>query len=178
MLIPFLRYTMALLLLNTDVFAIAWELLGTDVSDVFSMALTSSSVHPVAIRWLLRIRPVYLRRAPHIRALHTDLRQPGQVKAQDKDCSTLLHIIASCGHLQCLTIAFQPASIQIITDPCFLYTITNIRSLKSFSIRSASFDGMALLTRFRTADCRPPIPCCSRAVVPSRHREHSGDTRA
>ncbi|KAI1789258.1 hypothetical protein LXA43DRAFT_1021944 [Ganoderma leucocontextum] len=85
---------MATLRLNVDVVAVVCEFL-PDVSDVLSLALTCSSVHLVAVSWLLRMRPVYLisgpsirrfhsflvadapTRAPHVRALHIDLRWPG-----------------------------------------------------------------------------------------------------
>ena len=157
-------------LLNIDVLAIACEFL-TDVSDVLSMALTSSSVHPIAIRWLLHMCPVYLRsgpsicrfhfflfadepaRAPHIRALHIDLRWPVPAQSRDEICSLLIHILEPCEHLERLTIAFQQESLPIIAEPSFLHAMTAIPSLKSFSVRSASFDGIMLLPHFRTPLC-------------------------
>ncbi|PIL30074.1 hypothetical protein GSI_07783 [Ganoderma sinense ZZ0214-1] len=154
-------------LLNVDVLAVACEFL-TDVSDVLAMALTSSSLHPVALSWLLRMRPVYLNgspairrfhlflfadestRAPHIRALHIDLRQPTPAQNQDEDGSLLVHILSSCKHLEHLTVAFHQFTLPIVAEPSFLHTVNAISSLQSFSVRSTSHDGISLLPSFRT----------------------------
>ena len=159
---------MASPLLNVDVLAIACEFL-TDVSDVLSMALTSSSVHLVAVKWLLRMRPVYLKsgpsisqfhrflfadpavRAPHLRALHIDLRQPGQPQDQEQDCSLLVDILSTCQRLEHLTVAFQNDSIPTIDDPRFLPAITALPTLHSFSVRSTSLDALPLFSQFRTS---------------------------
>ena len=137
---------MASPLLNGDVLAIACEFL-TEVSDVLSMALTSSSVHLVAVKWLLRMRPVYLKsgpsicqfhrflfadpavRAPHLRALHIDLRHPGPPQDQEQDCSLLVDILSTCQRLEHLTVAFQKDSIPTIDDPRFLPAITALSTL-------------------------------------------------
>ncbi len=153
--------------LNTDVLAVVCEFLA-DVPDVLSMALTCSSVHPVAIKWLIRMRPVYLKsgpsirffhvflfadaavRAPNLRALHIDLRWPGLPQAQANDCSLLLDILSSCQYLEHLTVAFEEDSFPTIDDPRFLHAITTIPTLCSFSVRSESVDALALIHQFCT----------------------------
>ncbi|KAI1789275.1 hypothetical protein LXA43DRAFT_893211 [Ganoderma leucocontextum] len=153
--------------LNVDVLAIICEFL-TDVSDVLSIALTCSSVHIVAVGWLLRMRPVYLKsgpsirrfhsflfadapaRAPHVCVLHIDLRWPGRPQAQAEDFPLLIDIIDTCKHLENLTVAFEQASRDIAEDPLFLRAIAAIPSLRSFSVLSSSIDALALLRQVRT----------------------------
>ncbi|PIL30091.1 hypothetical protein GSI_07767 [Ganoderma sinense ZZ0214-1] len=88
-------------------------------------------------------------RAPHIRALHIDLRQPTPAQNHDEDCSLLVHILASCKHLEHLTIAFHQFTLPIVAEPSFLHTVNAISSLQSLSVRSTSYDGISLLPSFR-----------------------------
>ncbi|KAM5543682.1 hypothetical protein V8D89_002933 [Ganoderma adspersum] len=150
--------------LKTDELAIVCEFL-TEVSDILSIALTCSSVRSVAVGWLLRMRPIYLKsgpfirrfhsflfvdapaHAPHVRAVHTDVRWP-QAAAED-DCSPVLDILTSCKRVEFLTLAFRQGSVGVIANPHFLQAITAIQSLRSLSLRSESSDALSFLPHFR-----------------------------
>ncbi|KAI1789254.1 hypothetical protein LXA43DRAFT_1021914 [Ganoderma leucocontextum] len=165
--------------LNVDVLAIVCEFL-TDVSDVLSIALTCSSVHLVAVGWLLRMRPVYLKsdpsirrfhsflfadapaRAPHVCALDINLRWPID------DCSLLVEIFASCQHLKHLTVAFEQASLHIIMDPRFIHAITTIPNLRSFSLHSQSTNALGLLPRLVCTPLRKVGIHCGNVDVSAR----------
>ncbi|KAI1786466.1 hypothetical protein LXA43DRAFT_1099167 [Ganoderma leucocontextum] len=152
---------------NVDVLTVACECL-TDVSDVLSLSLTCSSVRLIAVKWLIRMRPVYLKsglsirsfhlfffadpaeRASHLRALHIDLSRawPGQPQVDVDDYSLLVKILASCQHLQHLTITLQTASLPTIDN--FFHATTTLSSLHSFSIRGVSIDALKFLPQFHT----------------------------
>ncbi|KAM5543667.1 hypothetical protein V8D89_002918 [Ganoderma adspersum] len=148
--------------LNIDVLTIVCEFLA-DVSDLLSVSLTCSSVHVVAVRWLLLTRPVWLKsgssihrfhsflfadapvRAPYVRIVHIDLTWP---QPQADDGTLLLSILTSCKGLQHLTIAFRYEAFSIVVNPHFLQTIAAIPSLRSFTVRSQSIDALAVLPQF------------------------------
>ncbi len=150
--------------LNVDVLAIVCEFL-TEVSDILSVSLTCSSVHVVAVRWLLLKRPVYLKgrpsihrfhaflladtpaRAPYVRDIHIDLMW--HRSAADNDVPPILSILTLCQNLEHLTVAFQRASFQTVANPHVLDAIAAIPSLRSFTIRSQSADALPILRQFR-----------------------------
>ena len=146
--------------LNLDVLANVCEFL-TEVSDILSLAATCSSVHVVAVGWLLRMRPIYLKsgsnirrfhsflfadapsRAPHVRAIHINLWWP-EAQAVD-DCSLLLDILTSCQHLQHVTLVFEQIALRAVSDPRFLQAIATIPTLRSFSLRAQFINPLILL---------------------------------
>ncbi|KAM5543690.1 hypothetical protein V8D89_002941 [Ganoderma adspersum] len=149
--------------LNIDVLAVVCEFL-SDVSDVLSLSLTCSSMNPVAIGLLLRMRPVYLKisgpsirrfhsslfvhapaRALHVHAIHIDLRCPGAPPARTDDLSLLLDILDVCKHITHITVAFEQASQHLAEDPSIVKAFTTIPTLRSFSVRSSSTSPFFLL---------------------------------
>ncbi|PIL30068.1 hypothetical protein GSI_07789 [Ganoderma sinense ZZ0214-1] len=147
--------------LNVDVLTVVCEFL-TEVSDILSVSLTCSSVHVVALRWLLLTRPVYLKsgppilrfhaflfadapaRVPYVRVLDIDLMWP---KSEADDATPLHNIFAACRGIQSLTVAFQDRASPIVADPHFLRAISAIPSLRSFTVRSQSLDALPILPR-------------------------------
>ena len=153
--------------LNVDVLAIVCEFL-TDAPDILSLALTCSSIHPIAIRWLLYMGPVFLKndlsilrfhsflltdisaRAVHILALDVDLTWLNMYQTGADHFSLLLDILASCEFLEHVTITFGEASKELIDDPRFVHTITKFRRLHSFSVRSGVVDTLPIIRHICT----------------------------
>ena len=189
--------------LNVDVLAIVCEFL-SDVPDVRSLALTCSSLQRVAVAWLLRMSPIYLTqgtslrrfhsflfsdvpaRAPHVRAVHVDLRLPGPPQTQADDFAFLLGILHTCKHIEHLTIAFEPPSHLLAEDPLARVVqaiAAMIPSLRSFSILSSSTNALSHIPhisaplrtlgihcRYISASCWSPaalenfIPCVAETL--------------
>ncbi len=162
--------------LDVDVLSVVCEFL-SDVSDVVSMTLICSSIHPIAMGWLLRMRPVFVRsgpsirrfhsflfhdtpaRAPHVRVVQIDLRWPGMPQDQVDDLSLLLDILNVCKHIEHITVAFEQLSQHMVEDPRIVQAIAAISSLRSLSVWSASVTTLALLHQI-SAPLRTVIIYC------------------
>ena len=155
---------MSSLILNTDVLAIACEFL-TDVSDILSFAHTCSTLRPVAITWLLSMKPIYLKdglsvrhlhsllfanplaRTPHVRALDIVYPPPTirPLSTLPGDSSLLKDILTLCPHLEKISIYLQDDSRGCTDDPQVIEAIVSIRSLRSLSIHGWSTHALDLL---------------------------------
>ena len=153
-----------------DVLAIVCEFL-TDVSDVLSFILTTSSLRPIATRWLLSMGPIHVAgsesmrqshsflfadapaRTPYIRALDITNTRPEirGILAQPKDASILIELLTSCPHLDLLSFTFEnddfSNSPRIMDDPQIVNAIAGIPNLRirSLSIRGWDTDAYTLL---------------------------------
>ncbi|KAM5543599.1 hypothetical protein V8D89_002850 [Ganoderma adspersum] len=157
---------MAVARLNVDVLAIICHFL-TDVSHILSFALTCSALHPVAIRRLISMRPIYLgdstsirqfhsfvfadkpTRARHIRALEIGTR-PRPRKSPEappaKDEPLLIDILNSCPHLERISVVLRPRG----TDrPYISDVIAGIQSLRALSVNGKLKDPVVFLQGVR-----------------------------
>ena len=154
--------------LNVDVLAIACEFL-TDVSDILSFAHTCSILRPVAIRWLLSMKPIDLKdgtsvrrfhsflfadppaRTPHLRALSIAFlsRTIRPLPTFPGDSSLLKDILTSCPHLDDVSIFLQDGSHGCTDDPQVIEAIVSIQGLRSLSIYGWSIRAFDLLRGLR-----------------------------
>ncbi|KAM5543684.1 hypothetical protein V8D89_002935 [Ganoderma adspersum] len=144
--------------LNEDVLVIVSEFL-TDVPDVLSFSLTSSSLHPIATRRLLSMRPVSLTedlsvenfhsflfadaaiRTLHIRGLRIKTpKSPAEVANQERRFASLLvEIITACPQLSHVSIALDDDSIDIQS---IVAAIAALKSLRSFILTGWSANAL------------------------------------
>ena len=147
-----------------DVLAIVCEFL-TDVPDILSFALICSSLHPVAIKRLLSMRPIHLTgrqsipkfhfflftdvcaRAPHVRALDLDTRRRRRKSMnQPSDAPRLVEILTSCPRLDRIVVSFDNRSSPgLIDEPRVINTIATIPSLRSLSVYGSTTDAFNFL---------------------------------
>ncbi len=142
--------------------AIVWEFL-PDVPDVLSFAHICSTLRPLAIGWLLSMKPVYLgdgasvrrlhsflfdvdapTRTTHIRALNIvyPLYDSPQVPTLPGDSSLLKDILTLRPSLESIWVTFVqdgPESRQCTDDdPQVIKAITGIQTLRSLSVYGCS----------------------------------------
>ncbi|KAI1787986.1 hypothetical protein LXA43DRAFT_673367 [Ganoderma leucocontextum] len=166
--------------LNGDVLTIICEFL-TDVAHVLSFALTCSALHPIAIRRLLSMRPVYLTgstsilrfhsfvfadklaRAQHIRALEIGTRFHHLLQAPPPDDDSLLiDILTACPRLEHISVAIGDAPLRRTDDPRITDVIAAIQSLRSLCVHGKLADTVAFFQQIRAPlrmlgiHCRKP----------------------
>ncbi|PIL23245.1 hypothetical protein GSI_14555 [Ganoderma sinense ZZ0214-1] len=158
--------------LNADVVAIVCDFLQvTDVSDVLSLALVSSSVRPIATRWLLRTCCVPLTsdtsirkfhsflfadapaRAPHVRALDINLEWPYFHQTEDHtgNVSLVLDILTSCSRIQHISIDLERALGHFGLS--ILRAIAAQKRLNSLNIVASVRTVIDLITEIRISCC-------------------------
>ncbi|KAI1787979.1 hypothetical protein LXA43DRAFT_673278 [Ganoderma leucocontextum] len=170
---------MAVARLNVDVLAYICDFL-TDVSHILSFALTCSALHPIAIRHLLSMRPVYLTgsasihqfhsfvfadklaRAQHIRALEIGtrprLRRLPEATPADDD-SLLIDILNLCPRLERISVVLR---VRRTDDLRISDVIAAIQSLRSLSVHGKLADTVAFFHQIRAPlrmlgiHCRKP----------------------
>ena len=170
--------------LNVDVLTIICQFL-TDVPDVLSLALTSSSVHPIATRWLLHMDTISLTketsirkfhsflfadapaRAPHVLALDIDISSGWpfyqQIRDDTANIPLLIDIITSCSHARQISIALQHTLDPL--NPDIVNAIATLKTLRSLTVVGPVPNAVVLI-REVTSPLRRVV-VCSREVMNS-----------
>ena len=161
---------MAATRLHSDVLEVISEFLD-EASDVLSFGLTSTSVHDIATRRLLSMRPIFLTggpsilafhrylfadplaRTPHVRALDIDNAPwPYIVPPHPGDTTRLMEILTSGPNIEHIYIGDDTSGLACDFD--VIHAIAALRSLRSLAVHGSSMRGPLL---FREARDLPPL---------------------
>ncbi|KAM5531985.1 hypothetical protein V8D89_014319 [Ganoderma adspersum] len=153
--------------LNLDVLSVVCSFLA-DVADFLSFSLTCSSLHPIAMGWLLRTRCIHLKddvmiqkfhfflfadapaRTPHVRAFRivvgkqrTD--KPADLSIPGHDVLRIVDILTSCPHVETITLFLDDSHLGHDHNRPIVGAIAGMQSLRALRIQGAPNDALTLL---------------------------------